>query len=69
MARGGFDPTTAKSAALAALDGQVLQQAAVLAFEKTFLVSGIVFLAVLPLLLFLKVNRSGAAGAAHAALE
>jgi MFS transporter, DHA2 family, multidrug resistance protein len=69
VTRGGFDATTAKSAALAALNGQVGQQAAVLAFEKTFLVSGIVFLCVLPLLFFLKVNRSGAAGAAHAAVE
>jgi MFS transporter, DHA2 family, multidrug resistance protein len=68
-ARGGLDPTSAKAAALAALNGQVSQQAAVLAFEKTFFLSAIVFLAVLPLLLFLKVNRSGAAGAAHAALE
>jgi MFS transporter, DHA2 family, multidrug resistance protein len=68
-ARGGLDPMSAKSAALAALSGQVTQQAAVLAFEKTFYLAGIVFLAVLPLLLFLKVNRGGAAGAAHAALE
>jgi MFS transporter, DHA2 family, multidrug resistance protein len=67
--RGGLDPVSAKGAALAALNGQVTQQAAVLAFEKTFYLAGIVFLAVLPLLLFLKVNRGGAAGAAHAALE
>ena len=55
-ARGGFDPTTAHGAALAALNGQVLQQAATLSFEKTFLISALLFLAVLPLLLFLKVN-------------
>jgi DHA2 family multidrug resistance protein len=68
-ARGGLDPTSAKAAALAALNGQVTQQAAVLAFEKTFLLTGIVFLCVLPLLLFLKVNRHGAAEASHAAME
>jgi len=67
--RGGLDPVSAKAAALAALNGQVTQQAAVLAFEKTFFLAGIVFLCVLPLLLFLKVNRHGAAGAAHAAME
>jgi DHA2 family multidrug resistance protein len=60
---------SAKAAALAALNGQVTRQAAVLAFEKTFFLAGIVFLCVLPLLLFLKVNRRGAAGAAHAAME
>ncbi len=55
-ARGGFDPTTAHGVAIAALNGQVLQQAATLSFEKTFLVTAILFLAVLPLLFFLKVN-------------
>ncbi len=55
-ARGGFDVTTAKAAALAALNGQVAQQAATIAFERVFLVTGILFVAVLPLLLFLKVN-------------
>jgi DHA2 family multidrug resistance protein len=65
-ARGGLDPASAKRAALAALNGQVAQQAAVLAFEKTFFLAGIVFLCVLPLLFFLKVNRGGAPGAAHA---
>jgi MFS transporter, DHA2 family, multidrug resistance protein len=55
-ARGGLDPASAHAAALAALDGQVRQQAAVLAFEKTFLVTGILLLCVLPLLLFLRVN-------------
>ncbi len=64
-ARGGFDATTARGAALAALDGQVAQQAATLSFEKTFLVSALLFLCVLPLLLLLKVNpatRHGGGG-------
>jgi DHA2 family multidrug resistance protein len=56
-ARGGFDPTSAKAAALAALNGQVTQQAAVLSFEKVFLLCGVLFLCVLPLLLFLKHDR------------
>ncbi len=57
-ARGGFDLASAKEAALAALNGQVGQQAAVLSFEKVFLASGLLFLCVLPLLLFLKANRN-----------
>jgi len=70
-ARGGLDPTTARSAALAALDAQVLRQAAVLSFEKTFLVSAILFLCVLPLLLFLKVNPAtrGVRSRPHVELE
>jgi DHA2 family multidrug resistance protein len=65
----GYDPTSAKAAALAALNGTVSQQSAVLAFEKTFLVAGVLFLCVLPLLAFLKANRSGPAGGADVALE
>ena len=55
--RGGYDAATAQQAALAALSGEVAQQAAVLSFEKVFLLSGLLFLSVLPLLLFLKANR------------
>ena len=43
-----------------ALGGSPAQQAAVLSFEKVFLLSGLLFLGVLPLLLFLKVKRHGA---------
>jgi DHA2 family multidrug resistance protein len=56
LAARGLDLASAKAAALAALNGQVARQAAVLSFEKTFLLSGVLFLCVLPLLLFLKVN-------------
>jgi len=56
-ARGGFDAVTAKQAALAALNGEVTRQAAVLSFEKVFFLSALLFLSVLPLLLFLKANR------------
>ncbi|MEO6420839.1 MAG: DHA2 family efflux MFS transporter permease subunit [Polyangiaceae bacterium] len=50
----GLDPWSAQMAAKRALGGAVAQQAIVLTFEKLFLLGGILFLAVLPLLLFLK---------------
>ena len=50
----GFDPVSAGRAALRALDGMVRQQAAVISFERLFLLAGGLFLAVLPLLFFLK---------------
>jgi DHA2 family multidrug resistance protein len=61
----GFDPTSAHEAALRALDGIVTGQAAVLAFERLFVLGAVVFLAVLPLLLFLRVPRSLRTGPAH----
>jgi len=65
----GYDPVSAKAAALQALDGVVSQQSTVLAFEQVFYLTGIVFLAVLPLLLFLKVNRAPSATESHVELE
>lgn len=56
MAR-GMDAISARTTALRAMTGQVMGQASVLAFEKLFLLAGILFLLVLPLLLFLKVKR------------
>jgi DHA2 family multidrug resistance protein len=50
----GLDPESAKQASYRALNGIVMQQASVLTFEKLFLLSGILFLVVLPLLYFLK---------------
>ncbi|HUJ29309.1 MAG TPA: MFS transporter, partial [Myxococcales bacterium] len=61
MAR-GLDANTAAAAAPRALAGQVAQQAMVLSFEKMFLLAGICFMAILPLLLFLKVDRKAEAG-------
>jgi MFS transporter, DHA2 family, multidrug resistance protein len=55
----GLAPHTAHDLALRALAGRVGQQTMVLAFEKTFLVQGLSFLAVLPLLLFLRAPRHG----------
>ncbi len=51
----GFGPIQAQSMAYRALDGIVDRQASLLAFNKVFLLAGIAFLFVLPLLYFLKV--------------
>jgi DHA2 family multidrug resistance protein len=66
----GVDPNTAERMALGALKGKVGMQGGVLSFDKSFLLQGIAFLAVIPLLFFLKVDRSKPAakppeGAAH----
>jgi len=50
----GLSPEAAKHGAEAMLAGLVARQASVLMFEKLFLLSGIAFLAVLPLLYFLR---------------
>jgi len=62
LASRGLDPATASQAAPAALAGTIARQAMVLSFEKVFLLAGICFLAILPLLLFLKVDRSAEQG-------
>jgi DHA2 family multidrug resistance protein len=54
----GMDVAASQRAALAAMTGHVTQQAMVLAFEKVFLLQGIAFVVVLPLLLFLRVPKS-----------
>lgn len=56
----GMDPVAAQTAALGSMMGRVAEQGLVLAFEKTFLFQGIAFIAVLPLLLFLRVERQPA---------
>jgi MFS transporter, DHA2 family, multidrug resistance protein len=53
----GYDPVSAKAAALQALAGTAAGQGMVIAFEQVFLLSGIVLLFTLPLLYFLKVKR------------
>ena len=53
----GMSALDAKQTALRALAGAVARQGTVLAFEKTFLLQGITFLAVLPLLFFLRVGQ------------
>jgi DHA2 family multidrug resistance protein len=57
----GYDPASAKLAAGRVLGGIVAQQAMVMTFEKMFLVSGIAFLFVMPLLYFLKAPRTAGA--------
>jgi DHA2 family multidrug resistance protein len=52
----GMGPAEAKHAALQAMAGMVTSQGTVLGFEKTFLVQGVAFVAVLPLLYFLRVG-------------
>jgi DHA2 family multidrug resistance protein len=56
----GMDLVTAQATAIRALAGRVTLQGTVLAFEKVFLLQGVVFVLVLPLLWFLRVDRSGA---------
>ncbi len=52
----GMSALEAKQGALRAIAGSVARQGTVLGFEKTFLVQGVAFLAVLPLLFFLRVG-------------
>jgi DHA2 family multidrug resistance protein len=59
-ARGGLDPTSARAGAAAMLNFVVTRQATVLSFEKMFLLAGIVFLLILPLLAFLKTDSAPA---------
>ena len=50
-------PDGAHQAALAALNGEVDRQATTIAFDRIFLLAGILFLIVIPLLFFLKTDR------------
>jgi MFS transporter, DHA2 family, multidrug resistance protein len=50
----GYDALTAHGLALRSLDGVVDRQATLLAFDHVFLIAGVAFLLVLPLLAFLK---------------
>ena len=62
----GYGLAAAQSAALHAIDGVVQTQSLVIAYESAFLVSGTVFVLVLPLVFFLqKGDASKAAGAGH----
>jgi DHA2 family multidrug resistance protein len=61
MAR-GQDAISAQHVALAAVSGSVKLQAAVLAFEKTFLLQAAAFVIVLPLLFFLRVSEKRSPG-------
>ena len=56
-ARGGLDATTAREGSRRMLEFMVDRQAMVLSFEKMFLLAGILFALVLPLLFFLKTPK------------
>src|SRR5205807_4220425 len=56
----GLDLETARLAAQRILGGVVAKQALVMTFEKLFLLSGIAFVCVIPLLYFLKAPRTAA---------
>ena len=57
MVARGYDAVTAGGLALKMLGGRVARQAMVIAFDKSFLLQGILFLAILPLLYFLRVQK------------
>ena len=59
------DPNLSHALALAVMNGKATLQGMVLAFESSFLLQGMVFVAVLPLLIFLKVDRQKAAPTEH----
>jgi MFS transporter, DHA2 family, multidrug resistance protein len=54
MVAHGMDPVTAKAAAVKALAGTVARQGAMIAFEKTFMLTGFMMLTLLPLTFFLR---------------
>jgi DHA2 family multidrug resistance protein len=58
LAGRGLDATSAHDVAMRAIDGVVSLQAALLAYNRVFLVAGASFLLVLPLLAFLKVPKT-----------
>ena len=62
----GANPLLAKQQALFMLDRQVQAQASVLAFSRIYILSGIILLAVLPLLFLFRTGKGrGSAGMAH----
>jgi DHA2 family multidrug resistance protein len=54
----GYDAVSAQATSLRMLAGSVQRQAMVLAFDRVFLLAGLLFLLVLPMLLFLKTVRT-----------
>ena len=57
----GMSVLDAKQTALRSLAASVARQGSVLGFDKTFLVQGVAFIAVLPLLFFLRVGKKSKA--------
>jgi DHA2 family multidrug resistance protein len=67
--RRGVDAIQAHDMALRALDGIVDRQASLLAFDRVFLLAGVAFLLVLPLLYFLKVPEEAEDGPPREKIE
>ncbi len=65
----GADPVAAKTGALHMLSGIANRQAMVLSFEKLFLLAGLLFIAILPLLFFLKTDQKARGGKVHVEIE
>ena len=61
----GLDPAAAQNGALRMIDLQVRRQAMMLSFEKIFMLTGICFLCVLPLVLLLKAPKPGEKAEVH----
>jgi MFS transporter, DHA2 family, multidrug resistance protein len=58
LAARGLDPAAAQQAAPQMIDGLMRQQAMVLSFERLFMICGIAFLCVLPLVLLLRMPKN-----------
>jgi DHA2 family multidrug resistance protein len=65
LASHGVDPVTAKSTAVAALSGTVARQSLALSFEKMFLLGGLLFAFVFPLLFLLRIDRKALSSSVH----
>jgi DHA2 family multidrug resistance protein len=65
----GMDPQSATAAALRAIDGQILLQANVLAFQKVYLISGLLLIAALPLLLLFRHGKPTPGGRGPSAVH
>ena len=65
----GYDASGARQAANQALASMATQQSMVIAFEHVFHLAAIVFLAVIPLLLLMKVTRAAPTRQSHAEAE
>jgi DHA2 family multidrug resistance protein len=63
----GADFLTAQRRALALIDGQIMGQASVMAYGKTYVLSAIIILLLIPLLLLVRQTRG--AGGGHAIME
>ncbi len=66
MVAHGMDAATARTAAVRALAGMVARQGAMVAFEKTFMLTGFMMLALIPLTIFLRSKHHEEAAQARA---